>query len=240
MARDGVRLLALETATLEVGAAVLEGDHLLAVSSSRPGRLHVETLHPAIERVLIESDTPPRDLDAVAVDVGPGLFTGLRVGIAAAKAFALALSIPVVAVRSTEAIREKARLIVGEDVGVIIPVVDMRRGEVAWELADGSLGIGAAETLASQLAGKNDVVLVGDGSRRLESETVASTKARTFCDEALLSPSVEVLGRIGVSRLRQGVVEDALSVEPVYLRAADAAANFETRLSTTATAGLRR
>lgn len=226
-----MRLLALETATLEVGAAVFEDDRVLAASSNRPGRLHVETLHPAITRVLVESGTPARALGAIAVDVGPGLFTGLRVGIAAAKAFALALSIPVVAVSSTEALREMARRALGDGIS-IVPVVDMRRDEVAWEFEDGSLEIGNKETFASRLSKSGPVALVGDGTRRLSGELDRSIDARIIDDEMFFAPSVVAVGRIGFARFCQGVVEDAVSVAPVYLRQADAVANFETRATT--------
>ena len=226
-----MRLLALETATLEVGAAVFADDRVLASSSTRPGRLHVETLHPAIERVLVESSTPARALGAIAVDVGPGLFTGLRVGIAAAKAFALALAIPVVAVRSTQALREMARQALGDGVA-IVPVVDMRRNEVAWEFEDGSLEIGTAGTLVSRLLKSAPVVLVGDGTRRLSGHLDRSIDAWIIDDEMLFAPSVGAVGRVGFARFCRGAVEDALSVAPVYLRQADAVANFETRTTT--------
>jgi tRNA threonylcarbamoyladenosine biosynthesis protein TsaB len=226
-----VKLLAIETATLEVGAAVFDGDCLMTAYATRPGRLHVETLHPAIERVLAQSNTPPSALDAIAVDVGPGLFTGLRVGIAAAKAFALALSVPIVAVRSTEALREAAKRAIGDEIA-IVPLVDMRRGEIAWELEDGSLEIGTAAAFASRLAPGRPVALVGDGVGRLGDEVSAVTDVRRVDGEASLAPSVEAVGRIGVGRLRRGVVEDAVSIAPVYLRDADAVANFATRTST--------
>jgi tRNA threonylcarbamoyladenosine biosynthesis protein TsaB len=229
------KLLALETATLEVGAAVFEEDRLLAASSTRPGRLHAETLHPAIEQVLSDAGTTPSELGAVAVDIGPGLFTGLRVGIAAAKAFGLARSIPVVGVRSTEALREMARRVFGEGVHVV-PVVDMRRGELAWESEHGSLEIGTPETLASRLADAGPVVIVGDGAQRIGLGALENVSV--VDDETLLAPSVESVARIGMGRLREGSVEDAVSIEPVYLRQADATANFETRPSTTP--GVRR
>lgn len=228
-----MKLLALETATLEVGAAVYGDDRTLAVSAMRPGRLHVETLHPAIERVLAESETTPRELGGIAVDVGPGLFTGLRVGIAAAKAFALALSLPVVAVRSTEALREMARRALGAD-SAVVPVIDMRRGEVAWEFEDGFLEVGTGATLASRLAGSGPVALVGDGIRRIGHELFETAKVRIVDDDEFFAPSVEAVARIGIARLRRGVVEDAFSVAPVYLRPADAVANFETRASLSA------
>jgi tRNA threonylcarbamoyladenosine biosynthesis protein TsaB len=232
----GARLLALETATLEVGAAVLGDGRILAASASRPGRLHAETLHPAIEKVLSETDTPPRALSAVAVDVGPGLFTGLRVGVAAAKAFALALSIPTVAVRSTEALREMGERALGAGVRVV-PVVDMRRGELAWESQDGTLEIGTAEKLASRLSRTGRVVIVGDGVRRLGEKFEDSETVSVVDDAALMAPSVEAIARIGIERLVHGVVEDAVSIAPVYLREADAVAHFETRIESS---GARR
>lgn len=233
-----MRLLALETATLEVGAAMLDGDEVIASCSARPGRLHVETLHPAIERVVSESRLEPADIDAIAVDVGPGLFTGLRVGIAAAKALGLALSVPIVAVRSTEALREMARAMIGGS-SPFVGVVDMRRGEIAWELPDGSLGIGPETQFAAALSrlGK-DVCVVGDGCRRLSDEFYEKRKIRVAKDDALLAPSAEAVGRLGVIRLRRGESEDATSVAPVYLRAADASVNFETRAALST--GVRR
>jgi tRNA threonylcarbamoyladenosine biosynthesis protein TsaB len=235
MVTGDVRLLALETATLEVGAAVFGDGRLLAASASRPGRLHAETLHPAIERVLSETDTPSRALNAVAVDVGPGLFTGLRVGVAAAKAFAFALSIPIVAVKSTEALREMGKRALGPAVRVV-PIIDMRRGELAWEW-HGSLEIGTAETLASRLSGAGRVAIVGDGARRLGENFLYSEDVSIVDHEVLMAPSVEAIGRIGIERLEQGVVEDAVSIAPVYLREADAVANFETRIRSS---GVRR
>ncbi|MGA8297394.1 MAG: tRNA (adenosine(37)-N6)-threonylcarbamoyltransferase complex dimerization subunit type 1 TsaB [Acidimicrobiales bacterium] len=227
---DFSKLLALETATLEVGAAVFERDRVVWSVSTRPGRLHVETLHPAIERVLLDSDTDPSELDAIAVDVGPGLFTGLRVGIAAAKAVALALSVPIAAVRSTEALKEMARRVLGDDVS-IVPLVDMRRGEVAWEIEDGVLEFGTIATMVRRLAPDANVRLVGDGTRRLGDELASLPHVEVVADEALWAPSVEAVGLIGADRLRRGLVTDAVSLEPVYLRPADAVANFQTRES---------
>jgi tRNA threonylcarbamoyl adenosine modification protein YeaZ len=99
-----VRLLALETATVEVGAALVADGDLLAAVTARPGRRHVETLHPAVETACALAGVRLRELDAIAVDVGPGLFTGLRVGIAAAKGFALALGFVVAGAVLTEVV----------------------------------------------------------------------------------------------------------------------------------------
>lgn len=223
-----MKLLVIETATLEVGAAVVADGKVIASSASRPGRRHVETLHPAIEHVLESARTRPAELDAVAVDVGPGLFTGLRVGVAAAKAIASAITSPVVAVRSTEALREMARDFFADRIPVV-PLVDMRRGEIAWEQDDGRLAIGGADRLAAYLGTLRVVRLVGDGTLRLPDGLVLPGLVHVHRDEALLAPSVEAVARIGARLAERGEFTDAVSVAPVYLRPADAVANFTTR-----------
>ncbi|HVC25983.1 MAG TPA: tRNA (adenosine(37)-N6)-threonylcarbamoyltransferase complex dimerization subunit type 1 TsaB, partial [Acidimicrobiales bacterium] len=90
-------VLAIESATIEVGVALAGPQGLLATATARPGRRHVETLHPEMAAVCAASGMSLADVGAIVVDVGPGLFTGIRVGVAAAKALAFALSVPVVA-----------------------------------------------------------------------------------------------------------------------------------------------
>jgi tRNA threonylcarbamoyladenosine biosynthesis protein TsaB len=232
-----MRLLVIETATLEVGAALVVDTRVVASSASRPGRMHVETLHPAIEHVLAATRTSPAELDGVAVDVGPGLFTGLRVGVAAAKAIAFAASAPVVPVRSTEALRELAEQIFADEIPVV-PLVDMRRGEIAWQEDGGPLAIGTAEEFAARVKTMGEVRLVGDGTLRLSDALIVSDAVHVHRDEVLLAPSVEAVGRIASRRAERGEFLDAISVAPVYLRPADAVANFTTRRAVEA--GTRR
>jgi tRNA threonylcarbamoyladenosine biosynthesis protein TsaB len=151
-----VKLLAIETSTIEVGVAIIDEQGLRASMRSRPGRLHTETLHPAIEAVSRSARTTLGELDAIVIDVGPGLFTGLRVGVATAKALGLALGVPLVACYSTELLRRGAAVGGGPiDDLVVIPVVDMRRGEVAFELpaAPGTPVLGDPQGLANLLLG---------------------------------------------------------------------------------------
>ena len=77
-----------------------------------------------------------RDLDGVAVDIGPGLFTGLRVGLATARTIATARGIPAVGVTSLEALAHPHR----RRPGTLVPVVDARRGEVYWAASEGGAG----------------------------------------------------------------------------------------------------
>ena len=129
-----MNLLAIESATNLVGAAVLAGDHAVE-RSHQGGRRHAESLIPAVEEVCALAALAVADLDTVAVDVGPGLFTGLRVGVATAKALAQGLGIGVVPVGSLDilaagAVEAAAGADPDEPPTTVVSVVDARRGEV--------------------------------------------------------------------------------------------------------------
>jgi tRNA threonylcarbamoyladenosine biosynthesis protein TsaB len=136
-----VNLLAIETATDAVGVAVL-GDGGAVERVHLGGRQHAERLVPMIEEACAAAGTPLSAVDVVAVDVGPGLFTGLRVGVATAKALAQARAIGVVGVGSLDALASAAAgFVLGDGdspVETVAAVVDARRGEVfaaAYDLA---------------------------------------------------------------------------------------------------------
>lgn len=95
-------ILAIETATQSVGVALANEHGVVAHLEVRQGRRHAETVVPAVEQLLAHAEASMADITRIAVDVGPGLFTGLRVGVATAKAYALALDVPIVAISSLE------------------------------------------------------------------------------------------------------------------------------------------
>ena len=118
-------ILGIETASALVGCAVSEGEKVKAAIVAHSERSHGEMLAPMVQAVLAEAEMSIDDIGLVAVDCGPGRYTGLRVGIATAAALAYARSLPVVAVGSTELLAFGARKFCGN----IVPVVDARRGE---------------------------------------------------------------------------------------------------------------
>jgi tRNA threonylcarbamoyladenosine biosynthesis protein TsaB len=128
-------LLAIESATDTVGVALLRDDGGSAERVHEGGRAHAELLAPAIEEVCSVSGCTVRDIDAIAVDVGPGLFTGLRVGVATAKALGQSLGLGVLGVSSLDTLAAAAAAAAAERgssdrVGAVASVVDARRGEV--------------------------------------------------------------------------------------------------------------
>jgi tRNA threonylcarbamoyladenosine biosynthesis protein TsaB len=231
-----MRILAIETATIEVGVAVADETGPLASVTARPGRRQAETLHPAIADVCRIAMITPAELDAIAVDIGPGLFTGLRVGVAAAKALAGALGLPVVTATSLEVLKAACP----SGLGAVIPVIDMRRGEVAWLMPARpapDVRVGAPAELATELAGLaglaegvGPVLLVGDGAlRHRELLKRAMVPAPVFGGTALAAPPVASLAVLAIAAMKDGRCCDPASVRPFYGREADARINWSSR-----------
>ena len=225
-------ILAIETATESVGVALGGRDGVLASVTIARGRRHGETLAPAIQFACRHAGVELPDLDAVAVDIGPGLFTGMRVGIATAKALAMALDIPVVPVTSLESLAESAR----SQHGLVVPVVDARKGEVFWSMhradsegvtALSEPSIGSVDDLLAALGERGQHALcLGDGAHR------HATALRDGADCVVAEerhPSAEVLVTIGARRALREEWSTADLVTPLYLRRPDAEINWETR-----------
>ena len=165
-----MRILAFETSAKAASAALLEDGVLVAESFVNNGKTHSATLMPMAERLLADCGTAAAELDAVAVAAGPGSFTGVRIGVAAAKGLAWAAGKPVCGVSTLEAMAYQMR----HCGGVICPVMDARRAQVynalfRWESGalvrlteDRAI---ALEDLKKDLAKiQNPIFLVGDGS----------------------------------------------------------------------------
>ncbi|MBB4631238.1 tRNA (adenosine(37)-N6)-threonylcarbamoyltransferase complex dimerization subunit type 1 TsaB [Sphingosinicella soli] len=132
-------LLAIETGTAACSVALIEGARIVAARHERIGRGHAERLVPLVEAVLAETGMRPR---AIAVGVGPGSFTGLRVGIAAARGFGLVWNVPVHGFSSTALIA--ASVFAAQDVARLDVVMDGGRGEVFMQAFDRDLHAAAA------------------------------------------------------------------------------------------------
>lgn len=218
-----MRLLALDTAGPSCAAAVAraegEAAHILARASERIGRGHAERLMPMIESVLAAAGIGFADLGRIAVATGPGSFTGVRVGVAAARGLALALGIPAVGVGSLTAL---ARPIVGtERAGTAVVALDARRDDVwllATDLATGAQVIPACAaslaTLTARLAAlPRPLVLTGAGAPLVADRLKGADFRVAGTDE---TPDIADIAALGL-RAEQGGPP-----LPVYARGADA------------------
>jgi tRNA threonylcarbamoyladenosine biosynthesis protein TsaB len=233
-----MRILAVETATIEVGVAIADEGGPLATVTARPGRRQAETLHPAIADVCRIAGVALSELDGIAVDIGPGLFTGLRVGVAAAKALAGALGVRVVTAVSLEILAAACPT----GLAAVVPVVDMRRGEVAWLLPGdppASPHLGTAGDLAADIAvrltgldaaGARPLLFVGDGALRHRDQLAGSLRPRpSFAGTELAAPPVSSLAVLAIQSMANGSSLDPADVRPLYGREADARINWSSR-----------
>ncbi len=242
-------VLGVESATDVSGAALADESGVLAAATVARGRRHGETVAPAVHFVCERAGVALGDLDAVAVDVGPGLFTGLRVGVSTAKGLGFALSVPVVEVGSLEALAVEGAARRGPwrvDGAVpalsLVPVVDARRGQVfagrfrcsaAGEVEQvGEDRLMEPQALARELGGLaqagSRVVCPGDGAVRY-AELVTGAGAVVL--EEVRWPDPGVIARLGLSRFRSGGGREASKVTARYLRPADVRINWETRFA---------
>ena len=116
-------VLGIESATESVGVALAGSDGVLANVEVARGRRHAESIVPCVQFVCERADLELSEVGAIAVDIGPGLFTGMRVGIATAKSLAMALNIPMVPMTSLEVLAAAEAMT--DD--IIVPVVDARK-----------------------------------------------------------------------------------------------------------------
>ena len=227
-------ILGIESATQQVGVSIGGHEGVIANFEVARGRRHAEILTPAIEFVCRQADIHLTELGCIAVDIGPGLFTGMRVGLAAAKALALALKIPMIGISSLDLLAFPCR----HTDRVVVPTIDARKGEVFWamyrQVPGGVQQVGAPtvgpidDLVVDLLARSQDALCVGDGAERYRDEILDGFHCEI---SGPVHPSPGALVQLAHARaLREEWVRPR-EIEPIYLRAPDAKINWSTRAS---------
>jgi tRNA threonylcarbamoyladenosine biosynthesis protein TsaB len=205
-----VIVLGLDTCLATCSVAVLDGGRVLASASEVMARGHQERLAPMAQAMMAEANLPFGALERIAVTVGPGSFTGLRVGVAFAKGMASALSIPAVGIGTLEA------LAAGTE-GLVFAVIDARREQVycqAFEdgqalMAPDALAVETAAARLAEIAMGRPAALIGSGAALFAGfMPTAKVVAAEGCDAR------------EVARLAQRRTPAPL--KPLYLRVPDA------------------
>lgn len=225
-------ILGIETSTQQVGCAIGGHEGVRASFQVARRRRHVEALVPAIKFLCREADVELSELGAVAVDVGPGLFSGLRVGVTTAKALAQALRIPTIGVASLDLLAFGVRY----SSRVVVPVLDARRGELYWSFYRQVPGgvqrlsdyhIGRPDDLASELVARGeDFLVVGDAALRYP-QLVADRSGIDVGGPSTAYPSPGALVELAHPRAMREEFVPASALEPLYLRRTDAEINWE-------------
>jgi len=203
-------ILALDTCLTACSVAILDGERVLAARSEPMARGHQERLAPLTAEIIAQAGLAFAELERIGVTLGPGSFTGLRVGLAFAKGLGAALSIPVVGVGVLEALAAGLP-------GLVFAVMDAKRGQIylqAFEdgrplMAPDALDLGTAAARLAELSGGRPATLVGPGAALL-AEVLADVRLI-----ALDHPDPVAVARLAAARA-------PTPPRPLYLRAPDA------------------
>lgn len=229
-------ILGIETAVEHVGVALGDHSRIHGSVSVASDRRHAESLTPMIQFLMQQVGIEMVDLSAIAVDVGPGLFTGMRVGIASAHTMAWALDLPVVPVCSLDALAMNADW---SDLPVAA-ALDARRGEIYWALyrMRGPGGepqritepvVSPPEELAIHLADRAEQVqCVGSGFERFR-DLFSENPWTQLNDVSHAFPSAEKVVTLASHLLARDETISADNVAAMYLRAPDAEINWNIR-----------
>jgi tRNA threonylcarbamoyladenosine biosynthesis protein TsaB len=216
-----MRILAIDTALDACSAAIFdtERDRMLAMQSREIGRGHAELLIPLVDEVMKSAGATFDAIDRIAVTVGPGSFTGLRVGLSAARGFALAAQKPAVGVSTLAALT--APLITENEAVPVVAVIDAKHGNLYMQM----VGAGGRVLIAPRAVKLREAVravalgpvrIVGNGAAMLAAHWPAKSPVPLLVDPRV-APDILWVARIGAA----ANPERALP-RPLYLRLPDA------------------
>lgn len=219
-----MKLLAVDTSSPAATAAVIGDDRIIGSYTIQNGNTHSRYIMPMIADMLEKCGESIGSMDAFAAALGPGSFTGLRIGIATVKAFSLAAGKPVIGVSSLEC---AAKNIFPADGRLVCPIFDARHGNVYHALfLDGKRlcddRLAALDSLLEELRGKQ-VLFVGDGvpiyAQRI---TAAMGKDGILAPQYRCHQRADALAQIAYDRAKQGNFDDLTALAAIYLRPSQA------------------
>lgn len=212
------RILHIETSTKNCSVSIAENGVLTQFKELNSGGYsHAEKLHPFIQDCLNEAKISIKEIDAIAVGKGPGSYTGLRIGVSAAKGLCFANDIPMISINSLEILANSQQI----EKGLIVPMIDARRMEVYSAIFDQDYQW-IRETKAeiidvssfSDLLDNNLVYFLGDGAEKCKE--VITHKNAYFIENRF--PSSQQMIRLAYQKFLNKEFEDVAYFEPYYLK----------------------
>ena len=227
-------VVGIDTATPQISVAVGTEREILG-RIQVAGRARQEAVAPALEKLLAWTGVELSQVGGFAVGIGPGLFTGLRVGVETAKTLAQVMKAPIVGLVSLDVLAYAVRF----TPRAIVAVIDGRRGEVFWAryrhvpagvMRETEHAVAKPEALVAELlASPDEVLLVGDGAM-LYREVLEELGARAeFASPALAHPDAAALVELAVPRFLREEHDRLFDVLPLYLRKSDAEIAWDQR-----------
>lgn len=210
-------LLNIETSTRNCSVALAKnGETIFCKEIAEIGFSHAEKLHVFIEKIINEAKINFSDLKAIAVSKGPGSYTGLRIGVSAAKGLCFALDIPLIAVDTLKVLAMQVSI----ENGVIVPMIDARRMEVYSAIFDQNFN--KIRDVEAQILVENSfsefdqtIYIIGDSSEK--AKTILTNKNIIYLDE-IQFPSAIQMSKLSFEKFQNNDFEDVAYFEPFYLK----------------------
>ena len=228
-------ILAIETATQVSSVAIATEDKVLAEINMQAKLTHSETLMPHIAEALKMSGEQKENLEAIAISIGPGSFTGLRIGLAAAKSMAYALDIPIVAVPTLKAMGYN----LWNYDGLTIALLDAQKGNVyaegyAWQDSEMVTEIklevmSFAELLEIAEGFEQPVTLMGDVLREKFLKKYTLPANVNLAPPRFRMPQAASVAALGYEMLKNNETANVMDLEPMYIRRSEAEVLWEKR-----------
>lgn len=212
-------LLNLETATTNCSVSISKDDQIIALKENNAENYsHSEQLHIFIKEALQEASLSFSDIEAVSISKGPGSYTGLRIGVSAAKGLCFSLDVPLISIPTLESMARQVELQAGE---IVIPVLDARRMEVYSCVYDADYQE-IRETRAeiidegsfAEYASASKVYLIGSGAEKCR----GALEHPNFQFEETIVPSAREMAPLAFKKFQAKHFEDVAYFEPYYLK----------------------
>ncbi len=231
-----MKILSIDTSSNICGVSILEDTNLICKLDADTGRTHSENLMPMIDEALKKAELKPADINLIVCDIGPGSFTGIRIGVATAKAFSDSLNIPCVGISSLEALAYKPMFL-----GYVCSMIDCKNDNcyfALYEKKDDGLETliePQAESVEGALAILNSyyedtlnsapIAFVGDGAEIYKTEISQTFENADFLPDEFNVLNSDALALAGFSKFNSGIELD--DVLPLYLKKPQAQRQLE-------------
>lgn len=216
-----MKILAIDTSSSICSTALLEKNELIDKNELNNGRTHSENLMPLIDNLLKRNNISVKDIDLIACSVGPGSFTGIRIGLASIKAIAEVLKIKIAGVTSLETLARNV-----EKSNTIISLIDARNNQVYCGIFDGNYNkkedyiADDINEVIKKLKGYKEITFVGNGAVLHKDLLIKNLDNIKFSNNN--EQSAENVGKLGYKRYIENDLCDADTVLPIYLKKSQA------------------
>lgn len=212
--------LAIDTSSEVCGVAILEDDRLIDDNSLNNGKTHSENLMPLIKEILERNNLELKDIDLISSVVGPGSFTGIRIGIAAVKAMAEVYNIKIASITSLE------ELVQNLERKTRVSMIDARNDQVYCGIFDSEYNLledymaDDIKTVIEKVSKYDDIEFCGNGAEKFKSFILEKIPTAKFSNENI--QKAENAGKVGFRKFRKNELMSADTIIPIYLRKSQA------------------